>query len=99
MPNDYKIENEEFWYEPLDDFQASDEIVVVEINEDDLKNKNIEGLTEVDSCEYGNWEELASITNEEEAKLHQQDFDETDTNFIVFLYCQGRYVTCISGED
>ena len=31
MPNDYKIENESFWYEPLDDFQASHEIVVVEM--------------------------------------------------------------------
>lgn len=99
MPNDYKIENEAFWYEPLDDYQLFDEIVVMEISEDYLLAENPDGLTQVGSVDYGEWEELADLLNEEEAKLHQQDFEGTDTNYIVFLYCQGRYVTCISGED
>ena len=46
MSNDYKIKDEEFWYEPLDDFQSYGKIVVVEISEVDLLNENAEGLKE-----------------------------------------------------
>jgi len=49
MPNDYEIENEAFWYEPLDEFQASDEIVIIEISEADLLAQNTAGLIEKDS--------------------------------------------------
>ena len=29
MQNDYKIENEDFWFEPLDKFQSYGQIVVI----------------------------------------------------------------------
>lgn len=48
MLNDYKIEGEDFWFEPLDDFQLYGEIVVVEISEEDLLNQKTEGLKEKD---------------------------------------------------
>ena len=55
MRNDYKMEDEEFWYEPLDDFQSYGEIVVVEISEEDLINENTEGLKEKGSVDYVDW--------------------------------------------
>lgn len=44
MPNDYKIENKAFWYEPLDNYQLFDEIVVMEISEKDLLAENPDPL-------------------------------------------------------
>ena len=33
MNNDFKIKNESFWFDPLDEFQLFDEIVVVNISD------------------------------------------------------------------
>lgn len=99
MSNDYKIQDEEFWYEPLDDFQSYGEIVVVEISEVDLLNKNAEGLKEKGVVDFGDWKELGNLLSEDEATLHQKDFEdeELEDEWIVFLYMDGRYVTCIAG--
>ena len=99
MSNDYKIQDEEFWYEPLDDFQSYGQIVVVEISEVDLLNKNVEGLKEKGVIDFGDWKGLGSLVSEDEATLHQKDFvnEELDEEWIVFLYTDGRYVTCIAG--
>ena len=99
MSNDYKIQDEEFWYEPLDDFQSYGEIVVVEISEVDLLNKNAEGLKEKGVVDFGDWKELGNLLSEDEATLHQKDFEdeELEDEWIVFLYMNGRYVTCIAG--
>lgn len=100
MPNDFKIENEEFWYEPLDDFQSYGEIVVVDIKEEDLLSENSNGLQEKGSVDYGEWEELATLINKEEVQLHKEDFageDADPTEWVVLLYTGDRYVTCISG--
>ena len=99
MRNDYKIEDEEFWYEPLDDFQSYGEIVVVEISEEDLINENTEGLKEKGSVDYGDWEELGTLLSDNKAALHQKDFEDEQLKdeWIVFLYTDGRYVTSIAG--
>ena len=99
MSNDYKIQDEEFWYEPLDDFQSYGEIVVVEISEVDLLNENAGGLTEKGVVDFGDWKELGALLSEDEATLHQKDFEdeELEDEWIVFLYTNGRYVTCIAG--
>jgi len=99
MSNDYKIQDEEFWYEPLDDFQSYGEIVVVEISEVDLLNENAEGLKEKGVVDFGDWKELGNLLSEDEATLHQKDFEdeELEDEWIVFLYMDGRYVTCIAG--
>ena len=99
MSNDYKIQDEEFWYEPLDDFQSYGEIVVVEISEVDLLNENAEGLKEKGVVDFGDWKELGNLLSEDEATLHQKDFEdeELEDEYIVFLYMDGRYVTCIAG--
>lgn len=99
MSNDYKIQDEEFWYEPLDDFQSYGKIVVVEISEVDLLNENTEGLEEKGVVDFGDWKELGGLLGEDEATLHQKDFEDEklDKEWIVFLYTDGRYVTCIAG--
>ena len=99
MSNDYKIQDEEFWYEPLDDFQSYGEILVVEISEVDLLNENTEGLKEKGVVDFGDWKELGNLLSEDEAKIHQKDFEdeELEGEWIVFLYMDGRYVTCIAG--
>lgn len=99
MSNDYKIQDEEFWYEPLDDFQSYGEIVVVEISEVDLLNENADGLKEKGVVDFGDWKELGGLLSEDEATLHQKDFEdeELEDEWIVFLYTDGRYVTCIAG--
>jgi len=99
MSNDYKIKDEEFWYEPLDDFQSYGEIVVVEISEVDLLNENAEGLKAKGVVDFGDWKELGNLLSEDEARIHQKDFEdeELEDEWIVFLYMNGRYVTCIAG--
>jgi len=99
MSNDYKIADEEFWFEPLDDFQLYGKIVVVEISELNLINENTEGLREKGSVHYGDWEKLGRLLSEDEAALHQKDFEDEqlEDEWIVFLYTDGRYVTCIAG--
>ena len=99
MLNDYKIQDEDFWYESLDNFQSYGEIVVVEISEEDLINQNTYGLKEKGVVDFGDWKELGILLGQEEAKLHQKDFEyeKLEGEWIVFLYMDGRYVTCIAG--
>ena len=99
IQNNYKIDNEDFWFEPLDQFQSYGQIVVVEISEVDLLNKNIQGLKEKGTVNFGNWIDLENILSKEEVKTHKLDFENEnlDDEWIVFLYTNGRYVTCIAG--
>ena len=97
MNSDFKIENESFWFDPLDEFQLFDEIVVVNISEEDLLSNNTSGLYELACVEFGDWDALEKILGKKETDLHKLDFDNGDTSWIVFLYTNSKYVTCISG--
>tara|TARA_Y100000766_G_scaffold13490_1_gene9763 strand:+ start:5623 stop:5922 length:300 start_codon:yes stop_codon:yes gene_type:complete len=99
MQNDIKIENEDFWFEPLDNFQSYGKIVVVEISEEDLLNENVLGLKEKGSVSYGNWKELENFLEIKEVKSHKLYFENEilEDEWIVFLYTNSSYVTCIAG--
>ena len=96
--NDIQVENEEFWWEALDDFIIDDEIVIVDIKKTDLNNNNTDGLIENSSVEIKDWDALEKILDKEEVALHKLDFKEEDLTFLVFLYCEGKYVTSIQGD-
>ena len=81
-----KEENEEFWWEALDDFVVDDEIVIVDINKADLVDNNSDGLIERDSVGMKDWGALEKILGEEEMKLHKLDFEDEELTFLVFLY-------------
>ena len=93
-----KEENEEFWWEALDDFVVDDEIVIVDINKADLIDNNSDGLIERDSVDMKDWGALEKILGEEEMKLHKLDFEDEKLTFLVFLYCDGEYITSIQGD-
>ena len=93
--NDIKVDNEEFWWEALDDFASDDEITVVEISRDDLDNNSTDGLKALGQVDMGEWDDLAEILNEKEANLHKEDFEMEELLYLVFLYCDGKYVTSI----
>ena len=95
---DIKVDNEEFWWEELDDYVMEDEIAVVSISKDNLENNNPEGLSEIGSVEMGDWDALSEILNEKEVELHKMDFNIGELSYLVFLYCEGRYVTSIQGD-
>ena len=93
--NDIKVDNEELWWEALDDFASDDEITVVEISRDDLDNNSTDGLKALGQVDMGEWDDLAEILNEKEANLHKEDFEMEELIHLVFLYCEDRYVTSI----
>ena len=37
--------------------------------------------------------------NKEEANLHKEDFAMKELTYLVFLYCEGRYVTSIQANE
>ena len=74
--NEIQIENEEFWWEALDDFVVDDKIVIIDINEIDLNNNNADGLIERSSVEMKDWDALEKILNKEEVELHKLDFED-----------------------
>lgn len=90
--------NEEFWWEALDNFVSDAEIVIVDINKINLDNKNSNGLVERDSVAMKDWSALEKILGKEEMKLHKLDFEDEELTFLVFLYCDGEYVTSIQGD-
>ena len=96
--NDIKVDNEEFWWEALDDFASDDEITVVEISRDDLDNNSTDGLKALGQVDMGEWDDLAEILNEKEANLHKEDFEMEELLYLVLLYCDGRYVTSIQAD-
>ena len=96
--NDIKVDNEEFWWEALDDFASDDEITVVEISRDDLYNNSTDGLKALGQVDMGEWDDLAEILNEKEANLHKEDFEMEELLYLVLLYCDGRYVTSIQAD-
>ena len=96
--NDIKVDNEEFWWEALDDFASDDEITVVEISRDDLDNNSTDGLKALGQVDMGEWDDLAEILNEKEANLHKEDFEMEELLHLVLLYCDGRYVTSIQAD-
>ena len=90
--------NEEFWWEALDNFVSDAEIVIVDINKINLDNKNSNGLVERDSVAMKDWSALEKILGKEEMRLHKLDFEDEELTFLVFLYCDGEYVTSIQGD-
>ena len=90
--------NEEFWWEALDDFVSDDEIVIIDIKKEDLENNNSSGLIERDSVPMKDWGALEKIVGKDEMKLHKLDFEDEELTFLVFLYCDGEYVTSIQGD-
>tara|TARA_B110000438_G_C15188951_1_gene383538 strand:+ start:184 stop:471 length:288 start_codon:yes stop_codon:yes gene_type:complete len=93
-----KEQNEEFWWEALDDFISDDEIVIIDINKTDLDNNNSNGLIERNSVAMKDWDAVEKILGTEEMKLHKLDFEDEELTFLVFLYCDGEYVTSIQGD-
>jgi hypothetical protein len=53
----------------------------------------------VGSVDMGEWDDLAGILNEKEAKLHKEDFEMEELIHLVFLYCEDRYVTSILANE
>ena len=90
--------NKEFWWEALDDFVIDNKIVLVDINKADLENNYSNGLIELDSVDMNDWGALGKILDKEEIKLHRLDFQDEDLIYLVFLYCEGKYVTSIQSD-
>ena len=90
--------NVEFWWESLDNFVIDNEISVVDINKDDLINKNSKGLVLRGSVPIKDWDALEKIVGLDEMKLHKLDFEDEELTFLVFLYCNGEYITSIQGD-
>ncbi len=90
--------SEEFWYEQLDPFSEEGRFIVCDIDKDDLDDENEDGIRLLGGVELGDWDGLAKILNEEEAKLHKMDFASV-SSYVVALYCEGNYVTTIQGSD
>lgn len=91
-----KVENEEFWWEILDDFKVEKKIVIVNIDRKDLTQNNLDSLKQIGVVENGDWETFSKLTSKNEAELNKKDFDGQDLEFLVLLYCDGVYVTSIS---
>tara|TARA_B100000963_G_C22543742_1_gene633434 strand:+ start:383 stop:685 length:303 start_codon:yes stop_codon:yes gene_type:complete len=99
MANDIKIDNEEYWWEPMDDFASDYDITVLDISREDLDSNNKKGLKELGSVDIDDWDGLAKLLNDEEANLHKEDFEMEELIYLVFLYCEGRYVTSIQANE
>ena len=95
---DIQIENEEFWWEALDDFIIKDRTVIIDINKSSLDCNNIDGLIQRGAVNIKDWDALQKILDKEEVRLHRLDFEDEKLTFLVFLYCEGRYVTSIQGD-
>ena len=81
--NDIQIENEEFWWEALDDFVIDDEIVIVDINKSDLDNNNTGGLIERSTVDMKDWDALEKILNKKEVELHKLDFEDEEDSMPI----------------
>ena len=99
MSNDIKIDNQHYWWESMDDFISYYDITVLDISRKDLDNNNKDGLKELGSVDINDWDGLAELLNEEEANLHKEDFAMEELTYLVFLYCEGRYVTSIQANE
>jgi hypothetical protein len=91
-----KVENEEFWWEMLDDFKVENKIVIVNIDRKDLEQNNVDSLKQIGIVENGDWETFSKLTSKNEADLNKKDFGDKDLEFLVLLYCNGVYVTSIN---
>jgi len=91
-----KVENEEFWWEILDDFKVENKIVIVNIDRKDLEQNNVDSLKQIGIVENGDWEAFSKLTSKNEADLNKKDFGDKDLEFLVLLYCNGVYVTSIN---
>ena len=47
MANDIKIDNQQYWWESMDDFISYYDITVLDISRKDLDNNNKDGLKEL----------------------------------------------------
>jgi hypothetical protein len=99
MANDIKIDNEEYWWESMDEFASDYDIKVLNISREDLDSNNKKGLKELGSVDIDDWDMLAELLNEEEANLHKEDFEMEELTHLVLLYCEGRYVTSIQANE
>jgi hypothetical protein len=93
---------EELFWDELDYFKESGNIVFVSIDCEDLIvsiSKGVftkEMLQSIGSAKIDDWQTIASITNQEEAKSIKKEFKDENNEFIVALYCQGKYVYAYS---
>jgi len=70
-------------------------MVVVEISKEDLLRKNPEGLKEKGAVLFNDWKGLGKLIGKEESrKRYKQLLDLQPIYNIVFVYMNGRYVTC-----
>lgn len=82
--------------DPLGDFLKPSYMVVVEISEEDLLRKNTKGLKEKGAVLFNDWKGLGELIGKEESrKRYKELLDLQPIYNIVFLYMNGRYVTCI----
>jgi len=89
--------NEILWDE-LDYFKETGNIVFVSIDSADLidsiseRNFTKEMLQLIGSTKIGDMQNMTSITSEAEAIAMEKEFKDENNEFIVALYCQGKYV-------
>ena len=84
--NDIKVDNEEFWWEALDDFASDDEITVVEISRDDLDNNSTDGLKALGQVDMGEWDDLAEILNEKDGMFYTKNTNKPYSGPIFSLF-------------
>jgi hypothetical protein len=93
--------NEILWDE-LDYFKESGNIVFVSIDSADLIDSISEGnftkemLQLIGSTKIGDVQNMTSITSEAEAIAMEKEFKDEKNEYIVVLYCQGKYVYAYS---
>ena len=63
MANDIKIDNEEYWWESMDEFASDYDIKVLNISREDLDSNNKKGLKELGSVDIDDWDMLAELLN------------------------------------
>jgi hypothetical protein len=89
--------NEILWDE-LDYFKETGNIVFVSIDSADLidsiseRNFTKKMLQLIGSTKIGDMQNMTSITSEAEAIAMEKEFKDENNEFIVALYCQGKYV-------
>ena len=93
---DIQVDNEEFWWEILDEYKVENKIVLLNIDRKDLDVNNIDSIKKIGVVENGDWETFANLTSPNEADLNKKDFGDADLEFLVLLYSDGVYVTSIS---
>jgi len=93
---------DELFWDVLDYFKESGNIIFVSIDSEDLIDSISEGiftkemLQLIGSAKIDDWQTITSITNQEEAKSIKKEFKDENNEYILVLYCQGKYVYAYS---